>query len=355
LQEGVIMQESGVNFERQVRRELPGILADLLDRPVEQFRHEPVDAGREIDAVIADEQGARWLIEAKNSSAPGVVARAAEQLAVYAATVPDGIKVLVVPYMTPAGIAAAADRGVNWIDLSGNARIRDQGLYISVQGHPNAFTSPGRPSSPFAPKSSRVARVLLENPARWWRQKDLVPITSLDDGRISRLVRRLDDEKLLVRREDEFRPADPDLLLDAWADDYRFDRHERVLGHASGNGIELAREISSRFAELSVDHALTGLPAAWLVDPFARFRLVSIYVDGDPHDAANDLELRRNERGANVQLLRPDDAGVFFGRRALDGVPVVSPVQTYLDLRHLPERAAEAADHLRDRGLLWDA
>jgi hypothetical protein len=32
----------------------------------------------------------------------------------------------------------------------------------------------------------------------------------------------------------------------------------------------------------------------------------------------------------------------------------VSPVQVYLDLGHLPERAAEAAAELRDGGELWD-
>jgi hypothetical protein len=347
------MQDTAQAFERRALRDLPGRLAELLDRPVEIFRPRPAGEDHEIVLAVSDDQDHRWLFEFKSSSAPGVIATAGEQLAHYAAAAPDATAVLVVPYMTAAGAATAAERDINWLDLSGNAHIRDEGLYVQVQGHPNAFPSRGRPSSPFAPKSSRVARALLNDPARWWRQKDLVSATRLDDGRISRVVRRLADDQLLTRRGEELRPADPDLLLDAWADDYRFDRHEMVLGHHSGGGIELAREISTKLTGFDIDHAVTGLPAAWLLDPFARFRLVSIYVKGDPVTVADQLQLRRNERGANVQLLAPDDDGVMFGAQTLDGVPAVSPVQTYLDLRHLPERAAEAADHLRDRRLLW--
>jgi hypothetical protein len=347
------MQDTAQAFERRARRELPERLAELLGQPAAAFQPERDNPNHEIDVAFADDLGHRWLAEVKGSSAPGIVAAAGEQLAEYAASAPNATAVLVVPYMTAAGAATAAERNINWLDLSGNAHIRDEGLYVHVQGHPNAFPSRGRPSSPFAPKSSRVARVLLTDPTRWWRQKELVAATHLDDGRISRVVRRLDDERLLARRGDELRPADPSLLLDAWAEDYRFDRHEVVLGHHSGNGIELARELSAKLSGFDIGHAVTGLPAAWLLDPFARFRLVSIYVTGDPVTVADQLQLRRNERGANVQLLAPDDEGVMFGAQSLDDVPAVSPIQTYLDLRHLPERAAEAAAHLRDRHLLW--
>jgi hypothetical protein len=344
--------QDGARFEREALHRLPELLADLLDEPKPRLRRSPrADGGA--DAVAIDDHGREWVFEVKSSSAPGVVARAAEQL--FAAAPNDAIAVLVVPYMTPAGARAAAERGVNWLDLSGNAHIRAEQLYISREGRPNAFPARGRPASAFAPRSARVARVLLDDPSQWWRQKDLALETGLDDGRISKIVRRLDDDQLLERRDSELRPSDRDLLLDAWVDAYRFDRHDVVLGHASGSGGELARKLSRRLGSLKVEHALTGLPAAWLLDGFATFRLSTIYVDGDPRGVAERLELRRNERGANVQLVGPDDDGVFWGGRAIDGVPVVPPVQAYLDLLTLPERAREAAEHLRGEGLLWPA
>lgn len=292
-------------------------------------------------------------MQIKTSSGPGMIATVADRFA--GLDVGDSIPVLVVPFMTPAGAKAAAERRLNWIDLSGNASLRDGELYISVQGHPNQYGGPGRPASPFAPKSSRVARVLLLDPARWWRQKELAERIDLDPGRVSRVVRSLEDEQLLERQGSRLRPRDPDLLLDAWADDYRFDRHDIITGHLTGNGIELARELSRSLDAADIDHAFTGLSAAWALDPFARFRLISVYVHGDPRVAGDVVGLRRNERGANVQLIGPDDLGVVDGEQTVDGLPCVSPVQVFLDLGHLPERASEAAEHLRAEGRLWHA
>jgi len=117
--------------------------------------------------------------------------------------------------------------------------------------------------------------------------------------------------------------------------------------------MELARDLDTRLGEARIDHAFTGLAAAWALDRFARFRLTSVYVAGDPRAAADAVGLRRNERGANVQLIGPDDRGVFDGQSDVDDLPCVAPVQVYLDLRHLPERAAEAAAELRIDGKLW--
>lgn len=339
-------------FEREAIHRLPGIIAELFDEPAQTAALLPEDANRAVDVVI-DAAGRRWAIEAKASSSPGTVAAAANHLA--ALDLPGAVAVLVVPYMTPAGAKAAAERRLNWIDLSGNASLRDEELYVWVQGRPNQFSVPGRPSSPFAPKSSRVARTLLLDPARWWLQKELAERTDLDPGRISRVVRRLDDDELLARDGSRLRPRDPSLLLDAWSDDYRFDRHDIVTGHLSGDGLELARELHDELDQNAIDHAFTGLPAAWALDRFARFRLVSVYVAGDPRAAADAVGLRRNERGANVQLIGPDDRGVFDGQQVVDDLPCVAPVQVYLDLGRLPERAAEAAEQLRSEGGLWRA
>jgi hypothetical protein len=345
------MQNDAKTIQREAFRLLPPLLADLFDEERVELHEEAGGRDRGIDALVTDSQGRRWAIEVKNSSRPGQVDRAAAQLRHLE---DEGfIPILVVPYMSRAGADAAEQRGLNWLDLSGNANIRDEGLRIWVRGQADRLKAAGRPSSPFAPKSARVTRMLLLDPARWWRQKDLVGATGLDDGNVSRIVKRLDDEALLERRQRELRPRDPDLLLSAWAQDYRFDRHQVVFGHLSGGGIEIARELDRRLAAANVSHAFTGMPAAWAMTRFARFRLTSVFVDGDLHSIADELEMRRGERGANVQLLRPDDEGVFAGGGEFDELPCVAPVQAYLDLLSLPERAQEAAEHLRAQWLSW--
>ncbi len=344
------MQISPQAIEREAIRLLPSLLADALDEERVGLHRED-GPERQIDLLATDTRGRRWAIEVKSSSRPGQVDRAAAQLKPLA---DEGlIPILVVPYMSEAGAEAAERFGLNWLDLSGNAHIREEGLHVWVEGRPNRMRTAGRPSSPFAPKSARITRALLLDPARWWRQRDLVEATGLDDGNVSRIVRRLVDEDLLVNREREFRPRDPNLLLDAWAQDYRFDRHQAVLGHLSGGGIEVARELDGRLAEADILHAFTGLPAAWAMTHFARFRLASVYVDGDPVLIAEEMEMRVGEKGANVQLLAPDDEGVLAGGDDFDGLPCVAPVQAYLDLLSMSERATEAAGRLREEWMDW--
>lgn len=347
------MQETPKSIEREALRRIPGLLGELLDEPGLVVFSESQPALDVVDLAMADDHGRRWLFEVKTSSRPGQVDRAAQQLGAFAGD-RDAIAVLVVPFMSSAGAEVAGRRGLNWLDLSGNAHIRDENFYVSVRGRPNMMQRAGRPSSPFAPKSARVSRFLLLDPERWWRQKDLAEATGLDDGNVSRIVRRLDEEELLERRGPELRPREPDLLLDAWAEDYNYDRHDSISGHLSGSGIEVTRKIAARLRKEGVHHAATGLAAAWAMDHFARFRLTTIYVDEDPRLIAEQIEMRVEPKGANIQLLGPDDAGVFEGERDCDGLCCVSSVQVYLDLQRLPERAADAADFLRQRHLKWN-
>ncbi len=338
------------SVEQAARRRLPALIAELLDRRVDAVAVVDAAADQSYDFELKAGRDA-FLVEVKSSSRPGVVDGAARQLAraQHKGTSP----LLVVPFMTPAGVRTADEHLLNWLDLSGNAHIRTPRMFIHVEGRPNDFPTPGPTASPFAPKSSRVAHQLLLDPERWWRQVDLVKRLALDDGYVSRVIGRLEDERFLEREGKRFRPRDADLLLDAWADDYRFDRHAIVLGHMTDGGVELARKIDARLNDQGIDHAFTGLPAAWTMNGYTRFRLNTVYVKSDPYSAAEAITLRRNDAGANVQIVGPDDDGVFLGREERDQLPVVSAVQVYLDLQHLPERADEGAEELRRVPGLW--
>jgi hypothetical protein len=96
-------------------------------------------------------------------------------------------------------------------------------------------------------------------------------------------------------------------------------------------------------------YAATGLAAAWLLDRFAGFRIVTIYLATAPEAPLLELlGFREAEAGANTWLVVPNDEGVFQGANVQDGVPCVHPIQAYLDLDGHPERAKEAAERLRE-------
>ncbi len=52
-------------------------------------------------------------------------------------------------------------------------------------------------------------------------------------------------------------------------------------------------------------------------------------------------------------IVTPNDAGVFYAAKDVNGVRCVRPVQAYLDLAGQPERAKEAAAELRSHHLGW--
>jgi hypothetical protein len=261
-----------------------------------------------------------------------------------------------VPYMGEVGRRVCEEANVAWLDLSGNARIFAPGIRVRVEGQPNRFKRPGRPSTAFAPKSSRITRWLLMHPNRPIIQRELAEQTGVDEGFTSRIVARLEDDDLVVRDPNgAIRPRDPDLLLDAWSEAYDFSKHRVIRGHVTArSGDLLLRRVAGELVKHGGRHAATGLAAAWLFTRFAGFRIVTIYMGEDPSKPLlEDLAFRDEASGANLWLVIPDDEGVFDGAAERDGVRCVHPVQAYLDLQAHPERAGDAARELRRDCLTW--
>jgi hypothetical protein len=301
--------------------------------------------------------GHTFLMEAKKSAAAADISRGIDEFRKSPLYRKRGaIPVLVVPFMGPVGQRLCEQAGISWLDLSGNARIDGPGLRVYVMGRPNQYKQVGRPSTPFAPRSARVARQLLLDPAQFLTQRELAKATRLGEGFVSKIVRRLEADRLLERNEaGAVRPRDPSLLLDAWYEAYEFSRHIIIRCHVAARSGETAtREAAGALRRVGMEHAATGLAGAWLLTRFAGFRVASLYVSEAPGpELLLELGARQEERGANLWLIIPDDEGVFSGAADRDGVRCAHPVQVYLDLKGHPERAAEAAQELRRQYLSW--
>jgi hypothetical protein len=173
------------------------LLSSWLDRP--KFKTEHRRSDREADLIV--EQGdVRLVVEFKFSSDAASIGAAVDQVSAYAALLGrHSVPVVATSFMGDVGKRRCADAGVSWFDLSGNANIAAPGLRIIIDGKPNKFLRRGRPSSAFAPKSARIARRLLIEPHRWFRQQELARETGLDDGFTSKIVRRLEGDGLVER------------------------------------------------------------------------------------------------------------------------------------------------------------
>jgi hypothetical protein len=308
-----------------------------------------------VDLVVA--AGLTFVIEFNTSTGAATIAVAAKKVRELAGRVRRQVVPLVaVPFMGEVGRRVCAETGVGWLDLSGNARIIAPGIRVIVEGRPNRYRSAGRPPNLFAPKSSRIVRWLLIHSGEHFSQRRLAHSTGLDEGFVSRLVARLVKEEYLVRDEQgAVYPKDPALLLDAWCEAYRFSQHTLHQGHVPArSGDALLRFVSDTLVEQGIEHAATGLGAAWVFTRHTAFRIASIYLlDEPPPELIERLGYRADPRGANLWFVVPRDAGVFQGATEKDGIRCVHPVQVYIDLKDHPERAAEAAARLRAELLSW--
>ena len=343
--------------QQQALRQVAARLAALLDAAGSDVHVRQDLRAPEADAVIKL-AGATFVVEYRGSGATAPISAAIEQVQRSASAVGRrAIPLVVVPFMGPVGRRRCEEAQVAWLDLSGNARIFAPGIRVLIEGQPNQFKSRGRPFSVFAPKSARIARWLLMHPRQPMAQREIAQATGVDEGFTSRIVSRLEEDDLVAREPDGgIRPRDPDLLLDAWREDYDFSKHQIFRGHlAARSGEEVLRLLAGGLQGKRVRYAATGLAAAWLLTRFAGFRLVTMYVaERLAPKVLESLGLREEERGANVWLVVPKDEGVFQGAGDRDGVVCVHPVQAYLDLKDQPERAKEAADHLRTDLLKWN-
>ncbi len=341
--------------EKQLVAEVPAVLASLLDVPERDVK---VEARRAPNAdLLVRAAGHSFVIDVLGAVSPGPIVAHAERLAsavrqLRRKTTP----LLVVPFMTEAGRRASEGASIPWFDLSGNAHIIAPGLRVIVDGRPNRFRGPGRPASIFAPKSGRVVRWLLMHPQRALTQREIARATDMTEGFVSRIASRLEHDNYVLRDPGgALRVKDPQLLLDAWRDEYRFDKHTIIQGHvAARSGDALTRFVSDTLSTTPIEHAATGLAAAWQLTHFATFRIATFFVAEPPSKALREkLGFREEPRGANLWLVVPNDVGVFHGAETREGVRCVHPVQGYVDLKGHPERAAEAAEHLRSQLLPW--
>lgn len=335
--------------ELQMIFEAPIILAQLLDVPEHEAIYDRPNLG-DTDLVV-QMAGYTFALTIIPRVSTGKLKEYAEHLKDMTWGRARTVTPLVVtPFMTDPARGFCNEVGISWFDLSGNAHIIEPGLRVIVKGQSNRFRGPGRPETVFAPKSSRMVRWLLIHHDQTITQRELASETGLSEGYVSRIANRLVHDHFITRDKDgALRVKHPPLLLDAWRDEYRFDKHTIVAGHvASRSGDGLTRFVSDVLNETGVEYAATGMSAAWQYQRFASFRIATLFLGAPPSvDLLRRLGFRDEERGANLWLVIPNDNGVYQGAEVREQVRCVHPVQAYLDLKAHPERAETAAEQLR--------
>lgn len=244
------------------------------------------------------------------------------------------------------------ERRINHVDLSGNVFIREPGWYVWLDADrkpPPRRLWEARPVNPFSKKASLVLRVLLEDPARAWGIREVAAATRLSIGHASDIARELVRRGYARDEEGRILLGNGVAALRDWLGAYHWWKNRVSSFVVPFDYQELGAKLTGAMDAAGVRFALTMLAGADRIAPHVQHGQVHLYVPDAQAAHARQVVQRalfgeRVHTGGSLHVMTPyyGDA-VFHGVRAVDGMPVVSPVQLFLDLAGFPLRGAEAA------------
>ena len=290
--------------------------------------------------------------EAERTGEPLYAFRAFSRLEQYCQTTPGAFGVFIAPYISPETAKFCRAQNVSYLDFAGNCHFAFDDVYIHVEGKPNPAAHSRTLRSLYQPKAERVLRVLLTQPSKPWRLQALAEEAGVSLGQVFK-VKELLLEKMWMEETDQgILLTKPRELLAAWAEHYRFSKHQATLLHTLTDLAAFEQGFSHACFGLGILCAFTALAAAARYAPYTMYQRTIAYVDGDTANLRELFDLAPVETGANVVLLTPYDDGVFYGVQQRQEISLASPLQTYLDLQSTGGRGREAADVLLQKVII---
>lgn len=291
----------------------------------------------------------KLFIESKSLGEPRMIRMAIQQLNEYINQIEGAYPVVAAPYISNDTANICKQNKVGYIDLAGNCYLSFDRVYIERRNYPNPLTEKRQVRSIFSPKSSRILRVLLNNPHRRpWGVWELAKEAEVSIGLASKVKERLIDLEFLSG--DKFltitRPIE---LLELWAANYSF-RRNKIYDYFSFDETKQVEKRLSEYCETRrIPYALTLFSGAALVAPFSRYNRGFSYVGSNISEVADSLDLKEVSSGPNFSILEPYDQGIFYGFKQIDDIKIVSDIQLFLDLVGFKGRGEESAKFLLEQ------
>ena len=322
---------------------------------ISDLQSQPKMVNRVPDFVVrADIDGREieLIIEVKERPHLVDLRLAAEAIRKYAS--PNQIPMVAAHFMGPNRRALLKEMGIGYIDMAGNIYLRAPGVFIERESKRNPFGYGREGLNPYSDKASIILRVLMNEPSRKWKIREIAKVGDINPGWASRVVDNLVERGLIeFSRQDGIALLRGEDMLKEWADIY--DWHRNKFYHYYCHALDF-REVLEKIRRLDVNQdriiALGFQAGAYLVSPYSTFNEVHLLVDGSSFDLIRpDIErqlgLEPRREGANLILVRPYyKYSALFGARKVENWWVVSDVQLYLDLNKYPLRGEEQAEHI---------
>jgi len=320
--------------------------------------------GYQVDAVIefSIQNGPSFkaVVEIAPVSTPQNILRSARQLADYfvKAKKTNMVPLVIAPYISAKQAKILAEKGISWIDLSGNMSVRvSNRVYIERTGKPNRFPDTAPIKKIFQGTSSLVSRAMLLQPDGFESLTKITDFITQRSGKtimlstVSKVLKKLEDELLINRSKSLIMAANPEKLLERLAEGYK-NSTERKRRNTYKFVIEGIEQLSDGMTALSKDYIACGFYAA---------QIKGMAVTDQKAIFVKDIELFRRKAEIKLVSVIPDaeygnfiitetnDPGVWFNADWRITDSVVDDIELYLEMMVDTPRGPKIAEQLKQR------
>lgn len=293
------------------------------------------------------------IVEVKSVGEPRYIRAAVQKLAAYLKQYPEVYGVIAAPYISENTGKICKEANIGYIDLSGNCFISFDTIYINKKKYKSIVSTRSEVKSLFSKKTTRILRVLLNNPKKSWTQINLSNKSKVSIGLTNKVIKRLYTlEYVDFNQNKRITLKNPSKLLDLWRDKYSYSDNEVVRYYSPLSQIEFEKRLIKYMSQRNIEvYAFTLFSGTASIAPFVRTNQTFFYFSGNIKKLVKEIGLKPVTTGANILILIPYDEGVFYTTRKIDRKNIVSNIQLYLDLYNYKGRGREQAEYLREKAI----
>ena len=268
------------------------------------------------------------------------------------------VPLLIAPYIGDQQAKILADKGISWLDLSGNMLIKvSNRIYIERTGKPNRFPDTAPIKKIFQGTSSLVSRALLLKPEGFSTLYEIVDFINNRNAKVtlstvSKVLKSLEEELLVNRSKSLISVADSEKLLERLAEGYK-NSTERKRRNTYRFATDTPDAMFFAFNEmLSIDYVACGFYAAQ-IKGLAVTDQITIFVGSieSVNKAAlrNQIQITPDAEFGNVSITESSDLGVWFNADIKPHSAVVDDIELYLEMMVDTPRGPKIAGQLKNR------
>ncbi len=325
----------------------------------------PLTEGYRADAIIdfsiQDGPSFEALVEIAPVPTPKNVLEKSRQLADYMskASKPNIIPVVIAPYIGKRQGQILADKGISWMDISGNMSIRvSNQIYIERTGQRNRFPDTAPIKKIFQGTSSLVSRALLLKPEGFTSLYEVVDFinkrnANITKSTVSKVLKSLEEELLVNRSRSLISVTNRERLLEKLTEGYT-NSTERKSRETYRFATESTKKLFFDFYQKQLVYVACGFYAAQIKGLALTDQITILVKDIEQVRMAakqNWIRITPDAEFGNVSITEVKNPGVWFN------VPlpmynrdvVVDDIELFLEMMVDTPRGPKIAEQLKRR------